>query len=134
MFDFLKNIGNGIIQPITDVVSEFVEDPDKKNALAQKLKMAVMSQVSKELEAKRDIIVAEAKSEHWLTANWRPLSMVSFVVMLLTYWWGLAPEYIVNNEKVVEWLMEIIKFGLGGYVLGRSGEKIAKDYFKTKVK
>lgn len=77
---------------------------------------------TKALEAKSRIIEAEAKSEHVITAIWRPVTMLSFVAAILAYWFGLTPESV--PEEAVMAMFSLVKIGLGGYVVGRSAEKI----------
>jgi len=76
-------------------------------------------------EAQVSIIQAEAKSEHWLTANWRPLIMMWCAAMITLYWFDLTPPKI--TEEIAMQFMELVKWGLGGYVVGRSAEKVAKS-------
>jgi len=78
----------------------------------------------------RDIIVAEAKSESWIARNWRPLMMLTFVGIIfnnhvLAAWMQtLGFNYAVIELPPDMW--DLLKIGLGGYILGRSGEKITK--------
>jgi hypothetical protein len=75
-----------------------------------------------ELNAQRDVIMSEAKSESWLARNWRPISMMTFTAMIVLHWFGLTA--VISDAQVLE-ILAIIKYGLSGYVVGRSGEKIA---------
>ncbi len=75
-----------------------------------------------QLQAKAAIITAEAKSEHWVTATWRPITMLSFVAAILAYWFGLTPDTI--PDTAIESMFTLVQIGLGGYVVGRSAEKI----------
>lgn len=74
------------------------------------------------LKAKAAIITAEAKSEHVITAIWRPVTMLAFVAAILAYWFGLTPDSV--SESAVLAMFSLVKIGLGGYVVGRSVEKI----------
>jgi hypothetical protein len=84
-----------------------------------------------ELKVRMSAIVAEAQSDSWLAANWRPLTMLSFVFIIFNNWvlypyfkaFGLPVIYLEVPVNV--W--DIIEIGLGGYVVGRSGEKIASS-------
>jgi hypothetical protein len=84
-----------------------------------------------ELKVRMSAIVAEAQSDSWLAANWRPLTMLSFVFIIFNNWvlypyfkaFGLPVIYLEVPVNV--W--DIIEVGLGGYVVGRSGEKIASS-------
>lgn len=102
--------------------------PDKDEAQKFKLRLLEMEQAGelKELESAAQIITAEAKSEHWLTANWRPLTMLSFVALIIAHWLGWTAPGLSEAEALS--LLEIVKVGLGGYVVGRSGEKIVKQW------
>ncbi len=84
-----------------------------------------------ELKVRMSAIVAEAQSDSWLAANWRPITMLSFVFIIFNNWvlypyfkaFGLPVIYLEVPVNV--W--DIIEIGLGGYVVGRSGEKIASS-------
>lgn len=108
--------------------------PDKESAAEAKLKLFELEQSGElaKLEASAGIIKEEAKSEHWLAANWRPLTMVTFLAIIinnyiiypyLSLFWAEAP---VLELPTIMW--ELMKIGLGGYVVGRSGEKIVKEW------
>lgn len=59
---------------------------------------------------------ATRTKESWLTRNVRPICALALTVnaMILALLGGVVPEG----------LWEVLKFALGGYVIGRSGEKI----------
>lgn len=73
--------------------------------------------------AQADIVKTEAASTHWLAANWRPLLMLVFGGLIVARWFGLAAPNLSEAEYLKLW--SIVEFGLGGYVVGRSVEKIA---------
>lgn len=73
--------------------------------------------------AQSDIVKTEAASSHWLAANWRPITMLTFVGLIVTRWFGWAAPNLSEAEYLKLW--DIVNVGLGGYVVGRSVEKIA---------
>jgi hypothetical protein len=75
------------------------------------------------------IIRAEADSQHWLTSNWRPITMLVFVALIVARWFGLAAPGLSEAEYLKLW--SIVEFGLGGYVIGRSAEKIIPSLAAT---
>jgi uncharacterized membrane protein YeaQ/YmgE (transglycosylase-associated protein family) len=77
------------------------------------------------LEVRGQAIQAEATGESWLQRNWRPLTMIWFSILVGGYWFGYTPENL--SEEAILSLFGLIKLGLGGYVLGRSAEKITKE-------
>jgi hypothetical protein len=105
------------------VVGNLFPDPEAK----AKAEAEVMSQLlhhQGELEtAAAKIIQTEAASKHWLAANWRPLTMIVFVGLIVARWFGWAAPNLSEAEYLKLW--SIVEFGLGGYVVGRSVEKIA---------
>jgi hypothetical protein len=79
--------------------------------------------------AAADIVRAEADSKHWLTSNWRPITMLVFVALIVARWFGLAAPGLSEAEYLKLW--SIVEFGLGGYVIGRSAEKIIPSLAAT---
>lgn len=71
-----------------------------------------------------DVVKAEAEGESWLQRNWRPLVMLWFAGLVGGYWFGWTPPNLTENAVLA--LFDIVQFGLSGYIVGRSAEKIAK--------
>jgi len=112
--------------------------PDPSQAAEAKLKLLALEQEGEltELVKASEIITAEAKSEHWITANWRPITMLTFVVIIannyilypyLSLFWASAPVLDIPPD-----MWQLLKLGLGGYVVGRSVEKTAKAWTDKK--
>jgi hypothetical protein len=81
------------------------------------------------LEAQARVVEAEAKSEHSLTSMWRPITMLTFLAMIV---WGQ-----IGGPPVPEQMWPLLQLGLGGYVVGRSLEKTipaALDALKSSEK
>lgn len=105
------------------VVGNLFPDPaEKAKAEAEVMRQLLSAQAEIE-KAASEIIRTEAASEHWLAANWRPLTMLTFVVLIVARWFGWAAPNLSETEYIKLW--SIVEFGLGGYVVGRSVEKIA---------
>jgi hypothetical protein len=84
-----------------------------------------------------NIVKAEAQSESWIARNWRPITMLTFVFII-------ANNYIIypylslfgipsTALDIPPDMWELLKIGLGGYVVGRSVEKAVKNYTLTKT-
>ena len=119
-----------ILQPLLGglfgVIDKAVTDKD----LAQKIKFDLQAQAMagkmKELDTAAAVIVAEAKGGSWLQRSWRPLTMLTFTGLIVAKWLGFTAAGITPELEIE--LLSIIKVGLGGYVVGRSGEKIVKSW------
>lgn len=117
------------LDPITaaiNVGSQLIDrlwpDQDKKD----QAKLALMEMAQKgelaELTGRAEIIKAEASSQHWLAANWRPILMLTFGGLIVARWFGWAAPNLSEAEYLKLW--SIVELGIGGYVIGRSVEKI----------
>ena len=75
--------------------------------------------------AQSAVLKAEMQHGNWLTRSWRPLVMLMFAGFIVWFGIGTAFEIPVPSQAFIESMMTLIKIGMGGYILGRSGEKIA---------
>lgn len=121
-----------IIPAITGLIGKAVDkaipDKDQAEQLKAQITLAAMNESRSELESATKIILAEANGESWLQRNWRPLMMVWFAVLVGAHWFGFTPENL--SEEAVDKLFTIIQLGVGGYIVGRSAEKVVKEYKK----
>ncbi|NIT14782.1 MAG: hypothetical protein GTN99_11270 [Candidatus Dadabacteria bacterium] len=125
-----------MIQALLPVIGSVLDRvlPDKQAAAEAKLKMMELAAKGDLvfLESQAKIISEEAKSEHVLTATWRPICMLTFLAMLVSYWFGILPDDVYNriSSDMFDQFVDLLKIGLGGYVVGRSAEKFAKNWGK----
>lgn len=115
----------GLIKPIGDIVDKFVTtDAEKAEAKRKLVEMqnGMLTQIiayeQKQLTLQADIVKAEAQGHSWLQRNWRPITMLTFLVLVVCDSFGLL-TFRLSQEA---WAL--LKIGLGGYVIGRSAEKI----------
>jgi len=114
------------------LIDKFFPDPEAKaKAQLQLLEMQQTGELA-ELAASKDIIVAEAKSEHFIVSAWRPITMLTFVAIIANNY-IIAPylDAIFGSGIKLEIppdMWDLLKLGLSGYVVGRSAEKITKHW------
>jgi hypothetical protein len=129
-------VGSGMILDIIGIGAKLIDKviPDPQAAADAKLKLMELEQQGAltELAAGRDVIVAEAQSEHPLTSQWRPITMLIFAAIVannyllypyLSLFWQEAPVL-----EMPEQLWSLLTVGIGGYIGGRSLEKFAKEW------
>ena len=75
-------------------------------------------------EAQSKVITAEASSGSWLTRSWRPITMLTFVALIVLRWVGLSASGLTEALELE--LFGIVKICIGGYVIGRSAEQAMK--------
>ena len=122
----LELIG-GIFKPAAKLIDELHTSEEerlqhKERLLeVQAIAMQTVFEYEKEsLNARAEIVNSEAQSEQWIVASWRPIVMLSLTALVIVDSFG----WLANPLSQEAWLL--LQIGLGGYVVGRSGEKIAK--------
>ena len=123
----------GAVAPMVKTLFNTIDKTIDNKAEAEKIKQNIQQQLLsgqlKELEAQAQIITAEAKGG-WLQRNWRPLLMLTFAGLVVAHWFGFTAPNI--PESVQNSLLNIVLVGMGGYIVGRSGEKIMDKYKEKK--
>jgi len=108
---------------VGQIVGSLFPDPtERAKAEAEAMRQLLAHQGEIEAAAAK-IIQTEAASTHWLAANWRPLTMITITALIVARWMGWVAPNLSEAEYLKLW--SIIEFGLGGYVIGRSVEKLA---------
>lgn len=118
----IGSIVSSVGQIADDLFTSDKERLDAENELLRiGLGYAAIEADTKKVAA--EIIKTEAASESWLASNWRPVVMVTFASLIVARWFGWSAPNLSEAEYLKLW--SIVEFGLGGYVVGRSAEKIA---------
>ncbi len=123
------------------ILSSLIERvfPDKIEQDKAKARLLELTYQAKaeEYKAKSAIVTAEARGQNWLQRNWRPVTMMVFLsVIILNY--ILAPllgavGLIVPTVPIAPEMWTGLTVGIGGYIVGRSGEKITTTKFNAKA-
>ena len=77
---------------------------------------------SKLIDVQGNVIVAEAQGQGWLQRCWRPLTMMCFLVLVILDSFNWLPNPLAPQA----WTL--LSIGLGGYVVGRSAEKVVDKF------
>jgi len=128
----------GAIGPIAKialgVIDKSVTDKDLKENLKSQITSQMLDNDSKELQSAASIIKAEASSQHWLTATWRPALMWICIIVIFNNYILLPFANIIFGVSVElsipDPMWNLLTIGVGGYIAGRSGEKIAENWKK----
>lgn len=127
MFPALPAIIGPLLSGLLGVVDKAVEDKDQAAAIKAKLNELALNGSLKELESAAKIIVAEAQGDSWLQRNWRPLLMVTFGTIIANNYL-IVPIFNTPPADIPPDMWDLLKLGVGGYVLGRSAEKSIKTW------
>jgi hypothetical protein len=119
------NFLSGLVQPVTKLIDDIHTSDEERLQVKSKLfemqtSMAsqVMDYEARLIEAKTKVITAEAQGASWMQRNWRPITMLVFLALVVADTFGLT------EFRLAEEAWTLLQIGLGGYVVGRSAEKI----------
>ena len=110
-------------------IEKSVPDKDLQEKLKAQLQTQLLQSNTAELQAAAKIVEAEAKAG-WFSASWRPLLM--YVLIFILVWnYVLGPVILFFFKASITITLPgdvwtLLQIGLGGYVVGRSAESVAR--------
>lgn len=123
--NILKLIGE-IFKPAAELIDSLhtsEQEKLEKKAVLLQLQTDFLSKgfvyAEQELAKQAALVMAEAQGESWLQRSWRPITMLTFLGLTTFDAFGILPFRLADEA----WTL--LQLGLGGYVVGRSAEKIA---------
>ena len=123
--------GGGGAKAVLDGGSQILKSIDGLSTSAEEKKSLRASVINTMVNAQTSVIIAEANAGG-VTAKWRPYTMLSFVSLTLFHY-ALFPMIAIIFPATAPifaamvlppQLWTLIQIGLGGYVGGRSVEKV----------
>ncbi|MDO6839580.1 3TM-type holin [Paraglaciecola chathamensis] len=129
VFSFISNL----FEPAVKLVDELHTSDEERLQLQSQIKAVenellakVIAYENQLLQSKTDIITAESTGQSWIQRNWRPITMLTFLVLVVMDSFGWLPNPLAEEA----WTL--LQIGLGGYVAGRSAEKITHQYLQAR--
>ena len=120
---------------ISTTLGKLIPDSDKRDEIEREIKLGVLENQHFIDGQAGNIILAEAKSDSWLTSSWRPLLMMVIVIIVAVHYLVFPLiNLLFATELMIELPQELwtlLTVGVGGYTVGRSGEKMMKKYKET---
>ena len=130
IFSFISSI----IKPAADLVDNLHTSEEEKLELRKQIQQIenefqskVLEYETKLMESQASIIKAEATGQSWIQRNWRPITMLTFLVLVVLDSFG------VLQNRLAQEAWTLLQIGLGGYVVGRSAEKITSQFTKRQT-
>jgi hypothetical protein len=114
-----------IVDSAGKIVDEVVSSDEEKQKLKNELSKIVLDNLKDLSNARKDVLITELQG-NWLQRSWRPIVMMTFAGVVL-----IAAFYPVELHAVPEKFWTLLTVGLGGYVAGRSLEKISNNVTKN---
>ena len=132
IFDVLNPL-KAIGDLANSIIGKFVADPTEKLALQQKvldasteLSLKAMDLSAQLTEAQSKVITAEITSQSWLARNWRPILMLTFT-FIVAWNYIIVPIVGAKAAEIPPDMWTLMKIGVGGYIVGRSAEKVVAN-------
>ena len=118
-----------LLNTIFKTVDKAIPDKDLAEKLKAEMNMQLLTSGTEELKASARIVEAEAKAG-WFASSWRPLLMYILIgILVLNYIISPIILALFSKKVGIELPSDVwtcLNIGLGGYVVGRSGESIAR--------
>lgn len=131
LWSLVTGPAGNVIEQIGGVIDKFVTTGEEKLEAQRELvkierdfQMKVMELDQKWAETQADVIKSEAQSASWLARNWRPILMLVFTY-IVAHNFVIAPIFGVASVPIPPDMWELLRIGMGGYIVGRSIEKVA---------
>ena len=126
-----------LVKAVLDVVERAQQAKMDRAAIEAELKRAIAAELGRvaatELQARRDVLIAELRGESWLQRNWRPIvaltAFFSYWFVIVAYpflqagGWLPAVRFGEVGLQNMFWLTTV---AIGGYIGGRTLEKLAR--------
>jgi Holin of 3TMs, for gene-transfer release len=128
----ISDIVSGILKPVTDVIDHITVSGDDKVKLQMAQLQASMAAFTSAsayeqqlLTGQQAAIASEAASGNWLTSSWRPITMLTFLGLVV------ADSFGWLHSPLAPQAWTLLQIGIGGYTIGRSVEKVGLPVAKA---
>ena len=126
----IPGIISDLFNPLASIIDSMTTSDDEKFKVKKELSK-IQSDISIKLLdyekqmviAKSSVVQSEVSGQSWLQRNWRPITMLTFLVLVVLDSFGLLAFRLAPEA----WTL--LQIGIGGYVIGRSAEKVLPKLF-----
>lgn len=125
----------GLVQgPLAKILDAHVSDLELRRKLTAEIERQTLGYFTRTAELGAGVVMAETNSEHWLSRSWRPLLMLILMGFLILVGFVLPVADLIVGHRVAfeprwqalpEGFWQFLTVGAGGYIGGRSLEKVA---------
>lgn len=131
LWDFIAGPATSLVGAVGGVIDDLVTSDEERLAVKQQLvrlehefQRAVMDADVEFAREQSKVLQAEITGQSWLQRNWRPIVMLSFATIVV-YTYFVGPMFgLPYIHPMPELFWSLLTVGIGGYVFGRSAEKI----------
>jgi len=115
--------GGSVIKDLMSGLDKLFTSKEEKIIAENAIKQILLQKQLELQKMQTDVIITEAKG-NWLQRSWRPILMLSFgFIIIYTKFISQLSIHLITPVLEPEF-WKLLEIGIGGYVIGRSGEKI----------
>ncbi len=138
MLNLLLSLLTGpLVNSVMGVINKHYDVQINKDKLQADVEKAILGTITDVTSNQADVLKAEINSEERLARIWRPIAALCLLSVLMFYslilpiavgWFGAPPVRV--GDILLGWIYTLFGSCLGGYIVGRSLEKIVENVFK----
>ena len=113
----------GVVKEVGNVIDKLFTSEEERIKAKNEVFKVLQEQQLELQKLQTEIIVTEANG-NWLQRSWRPILMLAFGFIVI-YVKFIAPLFSLPIPPLENEFWNLLQLGIGGYVVGRSAEKIA---------
>ena len=121
-----SSAASGLVDSVGGVLDNLITSKEEKLKARESITKLIQDGMLTLYKLQVDVVKTEMTG-NWLQRSWRPIIMLSFG-FIIVYYYFIAPVFSTPSIDLPDKFWELLKIGIGGYVIGRSAEKIVTNY------
>jgi len=113
----------GVVKEVGNAIDKLFTSEEERIKAKNEVFKVLQEQQLELQKLQTEVILAEANG-NWLQRSWRPILMLAFGFIVI-YVKFIAPLFSLPIPPLENEFWNLLQLGIGGYVVGRSAEKIA---------
>lgn len=126
---FLGSQVKELTDSIGNIMDQTITTDQERLQQKEKISSLVLTKLTEVVSAQKEVLITELSGSK-LQRNWRPILMLGFGFIVM-YSKFIAVAFGLPNTSLEPQFWELLSLGIGGYVVGRSVEKVAETVTKN---
>lgn len=113
------------LNKVGDIIDKISTTDEERLILKKEIIEIIKEFANNIVEISSKVIITEAQGS-WLQRNWRPILMLAFGFIII-YRYFISFLFNLPSPELPEKFWDLLEIGVGGYIIGRSIEKISSN-------
>ncbi len=127
--NLIAKAATDITASVTGAIDATLTSDEEKLAKKNEITAIVTERLSEVISYQTEVLTTEMQGSS-LQRNWRPIVMLAFA-FIVVYRYFIAPVFHLELIDMPAKFWDLLELGMGGYVIGRSIEKVADTVTKN---